>query len=186
MTDWRSRERLLRALERGGRAARRGERWGVWRCRDLRFACVGHLPDAVVAVLRQDGCLVEAPEGADRLAWNAPIKGVRAENQTADASPLDTVLAGIEDAGRRARVGVAAQRFHERVTAHALDNTDGAEISRLPEPARRLLTELILLEYSVGRIARRRGWDQADARDRLAGALDALLGEAEHSGHAAP
>jgi hypothetical protein len=182
VTDWRSRERLLRALERGGRVARRGELWGVWRRADLRFACVGHLPDVVVAVLQEDAHLVRAPEGGGRLAWNAPPLGVPVRSSAGVASPLDMVLAGIGDAGRRGRAGVAAQRFHEGVAARALGRGESSDMALGPPASRTLLTELIVLEYTICRIASLRAWSEARTYSSLLAAMDALLGDGEAAG----
>lgn len=66
-------DRLIRALQRGGRLAPVGEGWGVWRNGDLRARRIGVLSRSAVAAMERDGQLASQPrDGKDILVWTGP------------------------------------------------------------------------------------------------------------------
>lgn len=115
-------EKLIRALQRGGRLAPKGSAWGVWRGRDLRGRCVGELSEALVASLRERGDVTRDDALRLTFKWSGPPAGVRTvgANLRPDAarrktprprSPLEVALAALAGAREQAVARAAAQRF---------------------------------------------------------------------------
>lgn len=120
-------ERLVRALQRGGRLAPRGAGWGVWRGRDLRGRCVGTVSHAVFEALHTDGLIAADACGDDRFHWCGPAESTPAVRQplqlpqpagkrrTRPASSLEIALRTIEGDGHRALAAAAAKRLEADV-----------------------------------------------------------------------
>ena len=135
-------ERLIRALERGGCAARKANAWGIWRSTDLRRRCIGQLSNGAIATLRESGQLVRNGKRDNIWIWNG-CRSRRINIEEIDLAPdagpiaLSAVLGRIKDRALYAAVSAAVMRLNGDVTSVAdTDKTLASE--RLAEICRQL------------------------------------------------
>ena len=125
-------ERLVRALERGGFVARRGDGWAVWRRGDQRSRHIGVISDTSFKLLRADGSLAPDPRNAGRWIWAATgarrrsagrpahVRALVSDPPTgATTSALDEAVSRVSPVKFRPAVMAAARRFERQAEAAA-------------------------------------------------------------------
>lgn len=114
-------EKLIRALQRGGRLAPRGKGWGVWRGPDLRARCIGTLSEQQVQSLRATGQLSLEDKLRQTMKWCgasdaprhalAPCPTPAGEPARRARTPLEVALNAIPDSRDQALARAATLRF---------------------------------------------------------------------------
>lgn len=171
-------ERLLQALRRGGCAAPSQGHWGIWRGRDRRGTCIGHLSSAAMESLQLAGDVGPLGAEGEVLVWTGTQAADERARQvlTPEAdprarglrrSPLQIVLSAIEDPADRALAKAAALRLRGDLEQAA----SGQRVTQNWDPS--LQVDGVSGNHSGGRMA-----DAVRASRRL-GQLEGALGRAD-------